>query len=323
MSRCDLTPLPWLGVLAVSGSERAEWLHAMITQDVLTMSPLEVRYACAVNLKGKVLADFQLANDSDRLLLEMDRERIAPLIAHLDARIITEDVELSDLSEDLHVLTVQGPDAARLLDLKEPGSLAQVTLGGRPALVVPRSHTGAPGFDLLVAPTDAAIISAALHDAGAVAMAAQDLDAARIRAAIPRYGLDMDDTVFPLEAGLTDAIHWSKGCYLGQEVIARMAHRGHTNKELRLLRVDGPPPAPGSLLWPGDPEATKSVGRITSAAASEGGSLALGYVRRKHFAPGTRLLVQSKTGDAAGRSPAEVMDTRVRAHVPIRPEMIP
>ena len=305
-SGCAVLQMPELGVLEIQGADRASWLQGMVTQDVVTLADGDSRYGTVVSQKGKLLADFQIRADGARFLLVLPAERVAAIVEHLDARLIIEDVVMTPPT--LTVVTLQGPGAETLLPVAAD------------AIAVRRSHTGGPGFDLLIEAADADSLTGALVHAGAMPWSREALESARIAAAIPRWGAELDETVIPLEAGLTDAIHWGKGCYLGQEVIARMAHRGHTNRELRQLRVSGDQvPAAGAELWPAGQDAKKAVGRVTSAARVDGGVLALGFVRRKHFQAGARLQVV----DAERRMEAEVVGVRMRAHVTLVPENDP
>ncbi len=312
-----------MGVLSIGGRQRQKWLHGMVTQDVRGIGPAEGRYGCAVNLKGKVLSDFQLYVDEveDRLLLTMDRDTIGPLCTHLDGRIITEDVTLSDLSERYSILALEGPAAAGMLE--DPTTdLSRLRLGEVEVLAGRRSHAGSSGFELLVLTDALAAVTKALESRGAHPISRQTLESTRVANGLPRHRIDFDERVIPLEAGLLDAIHWQKGCYLGQEVLARLAHRGHTNKELRLLRVDSElVPPPGASVWPLE-DAKKAVGRVTSAAPAPDGDgvNALGYVRRAHFEPGTTLELR---WDPEHRASATVTSTRVRGHITLRPENEP
>lgn len=313
-----------LGVLSVGGRDRKKWLHGMITQDVKGLQPGDGRYGCAVDLKGKVLCDFQLYDDNDRarLLLSLERAVIPSLCEHLERRIITEDVSLEELP--YAILAVEGPRTRDILEVNSRG-LCAANLGDADpegaVLVGDRTHGGLGGAELLVPSDSVDAVSCELRSRGAVAIERHVLESVRIAAAIPRHRVDFDERIIPLEACLLDAIHWQKGCYLGQEVLARMAHRGHTNKELRLLLVagDAVPPADAEI-WPAE-GGKRAVGRVTSATRSPDGNggLALGYVRRAHFAPGNALEVRWE----GGRATATVSEARIRGHVTLRPENEP
>jgi folate-binding protein YgfZ len=165
---------------------------------------------------------------------------------------------------------------------------------GAPAVVARVDQLGVPGFCIYVAPQQETALLAALHGAGAVAADADALEAARIEAGYPLFGVDMTEDTIPLEAAIEPrAISLTKGCYVGQEVIIRVLHRGHGRvaKKLVALRVDGDPPARGAKLFAGERE----VGHVTSAAASPRyGAIALGYLHRDFLAPGTAVDVDAQ-----------------------------
>jgi len=299
-------------VLALGGRHRMRWLHRMITQDVQTLQPGQGRYACVVDIKGKVQQDFQLYNDVDgeQLLLLMDTDRIERFVTALQKYIVAEQITFDDQSKRWCVLTVQGPGAVELVGSPDQ-DVTQAQWGDVPVRVVRNQRGLHPGFDLWTAAESRAAVEQILKDRGVMPLSEQALDTARIEAAIPKFGVDMDDGIIPLEAGMMDAIHWEKGCYVGQEVLARMFHRGHTNKELRQLRMSGAVlPAHNAELF-GQVDAQKPCGRVTSAAHStvEEGVVALGYVRREFFEPGTTLWVDVENG----RTPIHVTDRAIRS----------
>ena len=302
--------LPAEGLLAITGDDRATWLQGMISQDVRTLTPGMGRYGCAVDGKGRIVADFQIYAAPARaaLLLATPRERVAPLKEHLERFLVTEDVTLADESGTVEILTVQGPEADRLLG-HPAQDLGSLQVGESTVRAARRVRGPDPGYDLWVAPGRTQAVLDALRAGGASPGDASDLLRRRVMGAIPAWPDDLDARTIPLEACLDDAIHWEKGCYLGQEVIARMAHRGHTNRELRQVRVAAREAPPRNTpLFPLDGE-DRACGRITSAVfvPEIGAVLALAFVRRSHFVAGTRM----RLGDAGPE--AIVTDRRIRA----------
>jgi folate-binding protein YgfZ len=282
------------GVMTISGRHRTRWFHGMCTQNIKGLQPGDGLYAAIVNIKGKLLTDFQLYEhpSGDHFVLILPKNRIEAICEHLKRYIVAERVDLEDRSEQSRVISLFGPNAAAMLGDPAADATAQ-QIAAADVLVVRCNRTGKPGFDIVTEAGDLDTVIEALVDRGATAINADRLETARIEGAIPRYGVDMDDGVILLEACLHDAIHWDKGCYLGQEVLARMNDRGHTNRELRQLTLETSAlPVPGAEIWPAV-EAKKPCGWITSATHSqpEGRAVALGYVRRKHFEPGTPLKV--------------------------------
>jgi folate-binding protein YgfZ len=176
---------------------------------------------------------------------------------------------------------------------------ARLTFIGEPIVVARIDQLGVPGFVAYVAPAHADALDAALRSHGAAGVSQETLEAARIEAGYPVFGVDMTEDTIPLEAGIEGrAISFSKGCYVGQEVVIRVLHRGGGRVARRLvaLRIDGDVPSPGAKLTAGG----RDVGFVTSSAASPTqGSIALGYLHRDFTAPGTEVAV---TGDSPGRA---------------------
>jgi len=219
--------------------------------------------------------------------------------------IIADDVELEDLSATHTTLALQGPLASQVLvaagvtaSLAKEFQHQEGTIAGAPVILVRVSDTGEDGYEIFVAREQAELIWQTLWQAGEplglrpVGQAA--LNSLRIEAGIPWYGVDMDERRIVLEVGLEQAISFKKGCYLGQEVVERASARGHVNRKLSGLIIQSGDssdtlPAQDDKLFHGEQE----VGWITSAARSPrlGRTIALGYVRREHLTPGTRLRI--------------------------------
>jgi folate-binding protein YgfZ len=238
----------------------------------------------------------------------------------LDALVFSEDVQITDMDGMWTSVSVAGPSSAPVLTRAlnglgaDPVSSGQLSgwaehdhatlpgASGSGVLVVASHHYAESGFDLHAAETDAAALRAALRDAGARPIDAGAADLARIERGRPVFGVDMDHETIPLEAGLeARAISLTKGCYVGQEVIIRVLHRGHGRVARRLVGLvldAGAVGAPGDPILAGD----RSVGHVTSAAWSpaRGRFVGLGYVHRDSSAPGTGVTVRH--GDAAGRA---------------------
>lgn len=293
-------PIDDLGLITVTGDDRQSWLQGMMTQDVSNIEKGEARYTAILNIKGRVVSDGHVYSHGEQLLLTVPRGRVQTVIDHLEARLITEDAELSDATARYQWATLQGPDAPGLLGTE--AGVASLVVSGQEVLALRHRRTGQAGYDLLY---PAAVTPAPL----APVWSPDDLEARRLEGAVPRFGADFDDEMIALEACLVDAIHWKKGCYLGQEVVTRMAHRGHTNKELRLCSVAGTV-APDAEVWALD--GIKAQGVVKSVSAGR----AFALLRRAIFEPGTRL----RAGDAE----LVVLPTRIREHVyPLPPEYTP
>ena len=295
-------------VLRVTGPDRLSFLHGMVTQDVEGTPASGVRYAAFLTAKGGMVADAQLVRREEDVLVLVEPGLAEGLLAHLHRYLVSEEAELSDVSAEFGQLALVGPRgwalAKRLLGLPGEAPVAQAVQGGfeGQAVWVLPSALLLPGVDVLVPTAGLQAVFTALLDTGSeegvVPAGADALDVLRVERGVPRYGMDMDVHTLPLEANLERALHYQKGCYLGQEVIARATFRGHVNRRLVGLLLGQGHPAPRTELFQGE----RKVGFLTSVVASRrlGQQVALGYVHRDAVAPGTALQL------AAGAGPATV-----------------
>ncbi len=245
------------GVLAITGADRGAWLQGLVTNDVASLTPGEARYAAYLTTQGRMITDMHVSARTDRLLLDVPASLAASLRERLDGLIFTEDAQVLDQSGALQVWTAIPPSDAAFIDV--------VVGAGEP-----------PGF----------------------AYPEIDLDTfevVRIERGIPRFLADMDTDIIPLEAGIEDrAISFTKGCYVGQEVIVRVTHRGGGRVAKKLVRWKADPsaavvPPAGARIF----AASRDIGRVTSAAFSPGREaiVGLGYVHRDFVTPGTEVTV--------------------------------
>jgi tRNA-modifying protein YgfZ len=246
----------------------------MCTQDLAGLGPGQAAYGAFLTAKGRLLGEGMILVRGEDVILDVAPAAVAATRAHLEKFVIMDDVTLEDWSESLGVVPVLGPVGTRR---------ARERAASAPT--VENSRRGAPALDVLLPVDEAEAFRAALVADGAIALEEADLEALRIEAGIARFGTDMDSERLPMEAGLTrQAIHFGKGCYIGQEVVLRATVRGHLQKGLVQLAL--PPGAgPGARLVAGGEEA----GWVTSAAETTMGRLGLGYLRRAHWKEGERL----------------------------------
>lgn len=310
--------------IAVAGADRATYLHGLLTNDIQALKAGTGCYAAWLTAQGRMLTDMHVLESGNLILLDVPAETVDATMARLDQFVFTEDVRLESLAETLSGVWVHGPEAAVALGRAlavESGSasppsalsnyqLAPLTFGDRPVTVARIDQLGVPGFCAYVERAHEAALMEALERAGAVVVLPAAIEAARIEAGYPVFGMDMTDDTIPLEAGIEDrAISMTKGCYVGQEVIIRVLHRGHGRVVRKLvgLRIETPNdrvPLRGARLLSGDRE----IGSVTSAAVSPRlGAIALGYVHRDFVAAGTRVDVEMPEG----RAPATVSDRLV------------
>jgi folate-binding protein YgfZ len=292
--------------IGVGGSDRASFLHGLLTNDVQALTPGSGCYAAWLTPQGRMITDLYVLESGDMILLDVPAGLVSATLQRLDQCLFSEDVQLTDLSATLASVWIHGPSAPAVLERVLRGALglaswlgyqhARMQLDDTSALVARIDQLGVPGFCLYLEKGREGDLRGALDAAGVVAADREALEAARVEAGYPVFGIDMTEETIPLEAGIESrAISFTKGCYVGQEVIVRVLHRGHGRVARKLvgLRVDGDPPARGAGIFTGH----RAVGAVTSAAWSPRlGSIAMGYVRRDFTAPGTRVEV-----DAAGR----------------------
>lgn len=256
-----LFELPGRGRIKASGEDRKRLLHAMSTNHVQQLEPGQGCYAFFLSAQGRIQSDVTILCREDHLLLDVEPAQRTPVFQHLDKFIIADDVTLEDLSDQQTTLAVEGPEAAEILTAigaELPASdYGSVEWAGR--LVVRTTYTGAPGFHIYLSPLDAPILRETLEDAGARPATADEVEHARILHGKPRYGVDIVDTTLPQETQLAHALHFSKGCYLGQEIVERIRSRGHVNKVLKRIEFEGDAPEGTVTSRTTDPATGKTV----------------------------------------------------------------
>jgi folate-binding protein YgfZ len=252
----------------------------MSTQDLAALAPGQSAHAAFLNAKGHLLADGLVLAEEGGLVLALPTEAADAARAHLERFVIMDDVVV-EAQEGLRALPLLGPDG--------PARLRGRAAGARR---VTDRRRGAPCLDLWLPADEAAELREALATEGLPALGEEELEALRVAGGVARFGADVDGSRLPMEAGLTaDTISFTKGCYIGQEVVVRATARGHLQRGLVQLAL--PPGAgPGTRLLAGGAE----VGLVTSAAETPDGRLGLGYLRRAHWRVGERL--SAETGEA-------------------------
>jgi folate-binding protein YgfZ len=331
---CILLDEPQRGVLELAGPDRLEFLNRMLTQELKGIQPFGVRNSFWLNRKGRIDADLRVIELGARTLLDMDVHAVERTAKGLSAFIITEDVRLRDLTESTHRLALHGPTGPALLqaistpaggvplgDLT-PGRASLVKIGSAEVVVDRDDATGEIGLELTCAAADAVAIYQQLvetgqeHNGGGAEPASRfrlrpagwhAFNIARIEAGRPLYYLDFGPDSLPHESGvIRDRVSFTKGCYLGQEVVARMESRGHSKRQLVALRFEPSSPAArgtigearlpvtGAHVFPAGDEATDPIGAVTSSTLSPmlgGEPICFAAVKPDHVAPGTVVRV--------------------------------
>jgi tRNA-modifying protein YgfZ len=331
------------GRIGVRGTDRASYLHGILTNDILSLGAGNGCYAAYLTAQGRMIADMEVLNLGDELLLNVHPTVRETLVARLDQFVFAEDVQLEDLTPRLMQFAVHGPESTRIIEtaLHGPAGLSgqlarfreyqsgEWRLGEERVLIVRTERLGGMGFDLYIDQVPAPVLWDALRSAGAEPIDASTADVLRIEAGRPEFTVDMDENTIPLEAGIEDrAISMTKGCYVGQEVIVRVLHRGHGRVARRLigLRVMVPEdvsdpadavPVAGARVFAGDEvgrsetrsraesavvqgvsPAVREIGGVTSATWSPAleQPIVLAYVHRDFVAPGTEVQVDTAGG---------------------------
>lgn len=307
-TRAGLFDLSYHDKLRLRGSDRVGFLHGQCTQDLRSLRPGDARPAALLAVEGTLVADFRVVATEEVLILDLEPGALEPVRAALERFLIMEDVTLEDASSELALLSLQGPSAREVLaeaagvpPETPPREALEALAPGQAGAAYEADRTGYGGVDLLLPREAAADAWRRLTAPPAAAQPAGEgcLEVLRVEAGLPRWGRDLDSTVIPLEAWLHGAISTTKGCYTGQEIIARILSRGRPAKSLMGLIPERGGLRPGDTL-----EAEgRAVGRVTSVAGSVrlGREIALGYVRKEHAAPGRTLAARGEAGSLAVR----------------------
>jgi tRNA-modifying protein YgfZ len=279
------------GKLALSGSEAKSFLQGQVTNDIEALVPGTGCYAAFLTPKGKMLGDLRVLDAGGELLLDTERAVLQPLFNMIRRFSIGFEVALHKRTLESGLLSLLGPETGALIGAEElpeaEHSHVEITLDG----VGARAIRTDVGVDLLCGAADTAALLEAVVGRGATPVDEDAAECVRVETGRPRYGIDLDDTVIPQEAGLNPrAVSFTKGCYVGQETVARLFYRGKPNRHLRGLRCAAPV-APGEAVMVG----SRQVATVTSAVSSPRfGSIALAIVRRE-APPGSEVSV----GDGA------------------------
>jgi glycine cleavage system T protein len=325
-SAVGLMDFSYRGLLQLTGPDRLSFLQGMLSNDLRPLKPFTGQYATLLTQQGKLIADLRVLCAMNSFYLDFSENLKEKILAHLNRYLVADEVEIADRSTEYATLSVQGPRSEAVLrklagqaELPEHAlQHTMINLDATAICAVYASHTGETGFDLIAPIANLPNIAQRLAHTGKQFSAAWVGEEAhnilRIEAGIPRYGVDFTEDNLLLEVGLDHAVSFSKGCYLGQEVVERIRSRGHVNKKLVGLSLEDQEAAnPGDAIVHDD----KPVGNITSSVHSPAldRTIALGYVHRDYWNIGTRLIVKHNAID---------LDARVTnlPFVPVRSGMV-
>ena len=301
-SAAGVLDLSYCGVIEATGPDRVKFLHRMLTNDIEALAPGKGCYATFLTPQGRTLTDMRVYCLENSLLLTVEAGLGEKVVTGLRKFTIGNRVEIHDRSEDLAILSIQGPRSDKFLGqvasgFAHPHELfdhSTIEIGPANIRICRVDRTVAGGYDLLLA-KDTLVstwrLLSARESSGISPVGWDASNIHRVEAGIPLCGVDFDEAQIPLEAGLDGAISLKKGCYIGQEIIARATYLGHLNRKLTGLVLAGKQPADrGAKIF----REEKEVGWITSSVFSPslGRPIALGYLRREVWEPGTNLLVK-------------------------------
>ena len=287
------------GRMRVSGSEATMFLNGLITNDMKTLAVNRWMPAAFPTVQGRLIGAVRVVRGKDSFLIDTDGESREAVLKTISRFTLAGDFHVSDVTAETVLLSIQGKRAAELVenvfetsvsDLPRNG-VVELTWQNAPVTIIRATHTTEDGFDVVIDSGHASQVREALVNAGAQPVGDDTFEILRVEAGIARYGRDMDETNVVTETNLDDAVSYTKGCYVGQEIIVRIKHRGHVAKKLTGLRFETDRPIEaGTIVKSAD---GSEIGKVTSTAFSPalGNTIGLGYVRYEHIAAGTSVMV--------------------------------
>ena len=295
VSGCGVFDISTRAKVELTGRDRVRWLNGMVSNNIRELAPGSGVYAFLLNPQGHILADLYAYNRGESLVVDIDRLQVQKVLELFRRYIIMDKVELNS-SESVSIMGVAGPSAEEVLrragievpELKQL-EIADLTWAQTPLTILRGDNPISPCFELWFPGETGTLWESLVHSGGRpVGTTAQELW--RIASGIPRYGQDIRDRDLPQETGQKRALNFTKGCYIGQEIVERIRSRGTVHRNFTGFEIDGPLPAPGTKVQ-GE---GKDLGEITSSAAlpvADGErKVALGYIRREAGAPGRELI---------------------------------
>lgn len=274
------------GRMRVSGSEAAMFLNGLITNDVKSLAENRWMPAAFPTVQGRLIGAVRVVRGKDSFLIDTDAESHEAVLKTISRFTLAGDFHVSDVTAETTQLAIQGKRAAEVVGKVFETSVSELPRNSAtevPVTIIRATHTAEDGFDIVIDADQAARIRDALINAGAQPVSDETFEVLRIEAGIARYGRDMDETNIVTETNLDDAVSYTKGCYVGQEIIVRIKHRGHVAKKLTGLRFETDLPI-------------KSGTSIKSTAFSPtvGKTIGLGYVRYEQLAAGTNVTLDDE-----------------------------
>jgi folate-binding protein YgfZ len=288
------------GRLRVSGSEATMFLNGLITNDMKTLAENRWMPAAFPTVQGRLIGAVRVVRLKDAFVIDTDAESHEAVLKTVSRFTLAGDFHVKDLTTETALLSVQGKRAVEVVEKVLETSVSDLPRDGvietnwqnTPVTIIRATHTAEDGFDVLIDSTQGAQLRQALIDADAQVVSPDVFEVLRIEAGIARFGHDVDETNVVTETNLDDAVSYTKGCYVGQEIIVRIKHRGHVAKKLTGLRFQTEKRIePGTIIKSSD---GKEIGKLTSTAFSPKleATIGLGYVRYEFLNPGTTVVIE-------------------------------
>ncbi len=292
LSGCGLYDLSWRAKIAVTGGDRVRWLNGMVSNNVRDLASGHGVYAYMLNAQGRIQADLYAFQRGDSLLVDTERAQRDKVLQLFDHYIIADDVEIADISDKLTAVGLTGPEARHVLErsgIAVPDlvhlQFAEVGWQQKTVTLLRSGEEARESWQVWVAPEHVCELQNVLRKAGARPTGTAALNLFRISRGIPQFGVDIRERDLPQETGQTRALNFTKGCYLGQEIVERIRSRGAVHRQFTAFAVEGTLPEPGAKIFLAEGEEEKEAGEITSSAIlplAEGDRpVALGYLRRE------------------------------------------
>jgi folate-binding protein YgfZ len=297
--------LGWRAKIRVTGKDRVRWLHGMVTNTVQGLAPEQGNYSLVLNAQGRIQGDCYVYRLGEDLLIDTSRDQIPALLRHLNHYIIMDDVELQEVV-GWTALALIGPKAPEILSalgasLPTPVArgpnllLGTISVGAAEVLLVEAYHVLVPRYELWFAPSEVSTVWKALQKSGAMGAGLDATENLRVLDGIPLYRIDLNERDLPQETNQTRALNFTKGCYLGQEIVERIHSRGKVHRRFRQFSLDGVAAAPPFDLWSrdsgsgdpssGGPASNQAIGRISSVTSLAiprlPGTFGLGFAREE------------------------------------------
>jgi folate-binding protein YgfZ len=296
---CGVYDLGYRAKISLTGGDRVRWLNGMVTNNIRDLAAGRGVYAFLLNPQGKILGDLYAYNRGESIAVDTDCAQAEKILATFDHYIIMDDVEVTNLSEQLTALGISGPKSGEVLAaagfaIPEMQALQMQSVAWHrtDCTLVRGEDAEHVSYEIWLAPNRARQLWNALLGARATPVGSEAVELHRIVAGIPRYGVDIRERDLPQETEQARALNFNKGCYVGQEIVERIRSRGAVHRKFTGLVADGPVEiAPGARIIAGD----KEVGEITSAGfvQSSEKTVALGYIRREVGLPGREVTIGS------------------------------